>query len=66
MNDINTVNDWMERIALAIEENDPDILNDCVSKSVDWMQPEEERMAQVRLVESVKELMLDFRDFGSC
>jgi len=59
MNDIRTVNDWMNQIADAVEEGDPEMLNACIRKSIDWMQPEEERMAQVRLVESVKELMLD-------
>ena len=59
MNDIYTVNDWMERIADALEEGDTEMLNDCIRKSIDWMQPEDERMAQLRLVEGVKELMLD-------
>ena len=59
MNDIRTVNDWMNQIADAVEEGDPEMLNACIRKSIDWMQPEEERMAQMRLVESVKELMLD-------
>ena len=59
MNDIRTVNDWMNQIADALEEGDPEMLNACIRKSIDWMQPEEERMAQMRLVESVKELMLD-------
>ena len=59
MNDIYTVEDWMNRIADALEEGDPEMLNDCIRKSIDWMQPEDERMAQLRLVESVKELMLD-------
>lgn len=59
MNDIYTVNDWMNRIADALEEGDVNMLDDCISKSIDWLQPEEERMAQMRLVESVKELMLD-------
>ena len=59
MNDIYTVNDWMNQIADALEEGDPEMLNACIRKSIDWMQPEEERMAQMRLVESVKELMLD-------
>jgi len=59
VNNINTVNDWMNQIADALEENDVNMLDDCISKSIDWMQPEEERMAQMRLVESVKELMLD-------
>ena len=59
MNDIRTVNDWMNRIADALEEGDVNMLDDCISKSIDWLQPEEERMAQMRLVESVKELMLD-------
>ena len=61
MNDIYTVNDWMERIADALEEGDTEMLNDCISKSIDWMQPEDERMAQLRLVEGVKELMLDMQ-----
>lgn len=59
MNDIYTVNDWMNRIADALEEGNSDMLDACIRKSIDWMQPEEERMAQMRLVESVKELMLD-------
>jgi len=59
MNDINTVEDWMNRIADALEEGDPEMLNDCIRRSIDWLQPEDERMAQMRLVESVKELMLD-------
>jgi len=59
MNDIYTVNDWMERIADALEEGDTEMLNDCIRRSIDWMQPEDERMAQLRLVEGVKELMLD-------
>jgi len=59
MNDINTVNDWMNRIADALEEGDPEMLNECIRRSIDWMQPEDERMAQMRLVEGVKELMLD-------
>jgi len=59
MNDIYTVNDWMNRIADALEEGDVNMLDDCISKSIDWLQPEEERMAQMRLVEGVKELMLD-------
>ena len=59
MNDIYTVNDWMNRIAVALEENDVNMLDDCISKSIDWLQPEDERMAQMRLVEGVKELMLD-------
>ena len=59
MNDINTVNDWMNRIADALEEGNSDMLDACIRKSIDWMQPEEERMAQLRLVEGVKELMLD-------
>jgi len=59
MNDIYTVNDWMNRIADALEEGDPEMLNECIRKSIDWMQPEDERMAQLRLVEGVKELMLD-------
>jgi len=61
MNDIYTVNDWMERIADALEEGDTEMLNDCIRKSIDWMQPEDERMAQLRLVEGVKELMLDMQ-----
>ena len=59
MNDIYTVNDWMNQIADALEESDPEMLNACIRKSIDWMQPEDDRMAQMRLVESVKELMLD-------
>jgi len=59
MNDIYTVEDWMNRIADALEEGDSEMLNDCIRKSIDWMQPEDERMAQLRLVEGVKELMLD-------
>jgi len=59
MNDINTVNDWMNRIADALEEGNSDMLDACIRKSIDWMQPEDERMAQLRLVEGVKELMLD-------
>ncbi len=59
MNDIYTVNDWMNRVADALEENDVNMLDDCISKSIDWLQPEDERMAQMRLVEGVKELMLD-------
>jgi hypothetical protein len=59
MNDIYTVNDWMNRIADALEEGDPEMLNECIRKSIDWMQPEDERMAQMRLVEGVKELMVD-------
>lgn len=59
MNDIYTVNDWMNHIADALEEGDPEMLNECIRKSIDWMQPEDERMAQLRLVEGVKELMLD-------
>ena len=61
MNDIYTVEDWMNRIADALEEGDTEMLNDCISKSIDWMQPEDERMAQLRLVEGVKELMLDMQ-----
>jgi len=61
MNDIYTVNDWMERIADALEEGDTEMLNDCIRRSIDWMQPEDERMAQLRLVEGVKELMLDMQ-----
>jgi len=61
MNDIYTVEDWMNRIADALEEGDSEMLNDCIRKSIDWMQPEDERMAQLRLVESVKELMLDMQ-----
>ena len=61
MNDIYTVEDWMNRIADALEEGDPEMLNDCIRRSIDWMQPEDERMAQMRLVESVKELMLDMQ-----
>ena len=59
MNDIYTVNDWMNQIADAVKEGDPEMLNACIRKSIDWMQPEDERMAQMRLVEGVKELMLD-------
>ena len=59
MNDIRTVNDWMNQIADALEEGDVNMLDDCIRKSIDWMQPEDERMAQMRLVEGVKELMLD-------
>jgi len=59
MDNIYTVEDWMNRIADALEEGDTEMLNDCISKSIDWMQPEDERMAQLRLVEGVKELMLD-------
>jgi len=59
MNDIYTVNDWMNHIADALEESDPEMLNECIRRSIDWMQPEDERMAQMRLVEGVKELMLD-------
>lgn len=59
MNDIYTVNDWMNQIADAVEEGDPEMLNACIRKSIDWMQPEDGRMAQMRLVEGVKELMLD-------
>jgi len=44
-----------------LEEGDSEMLNDCIRKSIDWMQPEDERMAQLRLVESVKELMLDMQ-----
>jgi len=61
MDNIYTVEDWMNRIADALEEGDTEMLNDCISKSIDWMQPEDERMAQLRLVESVKELMLDMQ-----
>jgi len=61
MNDIYTVEDWMNRIADALEEGDTEMLNDCISKSIDWMQPEDERMAQLRLVEGVKELLLDMQ-----
>jgi len=59
MDDIYTVNDWMNRIADALEEGDPEMLNECIRRSIDWLQPEDERMAQMRLVEGVKELMLD-------
>jgi hypothetical protein len=59
MNDIYTVNDWMNRIADALEEGNSDMLNECIRKSIDWLQPEDERMAQMRLVEGVKELMVD-------
>jgi len=59
MNDIYTVNDWMNHIADALEEGNSEMLDECIRKSIDWMQPEEERMAQLRLVEGVKELMLD-------
>ena len=59
MDDIYTVNDWMNRIADALEEGDPEMLNECIRRSIDWLQPEDERMAQLRLVEGVKELMLD-------
>ena len=59
MNDIYTVNDWMNQIADALEEGDPEMLNECIRRSIDWLQPEDERMTQMRLVESVKELMLD-------
>jgi len=61
MSDIYTVEDWMNRIADALEEGDPEMLNDCIRRSIDWMQPEDERMAQLRLVEGVKELMLDMQ-----
>jgi len=61
MDNIYTVEDWMNRIADALEEGDTEMLNDCISKSIDWMQPEDERMAQLRLVEGVKELMLDMQ-----
>jgi len=61
MDNIYTVEDWMNRIADALEEGDPEMLSDCISKSIDWMQPEDERMAQLRLVEGVKELMLDMQ-----
>ena len=61
MDNIYTVEDWMNRIADALEEGDPEMLSDCISKSIDWMQPEDERMAQLRLVEGVKELMLDMK-----
>ena len=59
MNDIRTVNDWMNQIADALEEGDVNMLDDCIRCSIDWLQPEDERMAQMRLVEGVKELMLD-------
>ena len=59
MDNIYTVEDWMNRIADALEEGDPEMLNCCIRKSLDWLQPDDERMAQMRLVESVKELMLD-------
>lgn len=59
MNDINNLNDWMNRIADALEEGDPEMLNECIRRSIDWLQPEDESMAQLRLVEGVKELMLD-------
>jgi len=61
MDNIYTVEDWMNRIADALEEGDTEMLNLCISKSIDWMQPEDERMAQLRLVEGVKELMLDMQ-----
>jgi len=61
MDNIYTVEDWMNRIADALEEGDTEMLNDCIRRSIDWMQPEDERMAQLRLVEGVKELMLDMQ-----
>lgn len=59
MNDIYTLNDWMNRIADAVEEDDVNMLNDCIRKSIDWLQPEEDRIAQMRIVENMKVLMLD-------
>lgn len=59
MSEINTVNDWMNHIANAIAEEDHDMLYDCIHRSKDWLQPEEERTAQLNLIEAVKELMID-------
>ena len=59
MHNINTVNDFMNTVAEAVEERDFDALDTCASVAKDWLQPEDERNAQLNLIESVRYMMMD-------
>jgi len=61
---INTVNEWMEQLAEAMREGDFDKIQACRRASLDWLQPEQERVAQMQLVETVEEVMMDIEDMA--
>ena len=52
MTGVNTVNDWMNELAEALREGDIDKINKLGEMSYQWLQPSDERAAQINLCEA--------------
>ena len=59
---VNTINDWMNELADAIENNNTQAIGRLTSISEDWLQMSEERQAQIRLLQSVQDIIEENMD----
>jgi hypothetical protein len=57
--DIRTVTALMNAAAEALQERDPDTLEDLGRFSQDWLQPEDERQAQQNMLDAMMESLLE-------
>jgi urease accessory protein UreF len=57
--DIRTVTALMNAAAEALQERDPDTLEDLDRLIRDWLQPEDERQAQQNMLDAMMESLLE-------
>ena len=54
---VNNVNDWMNELADALRNNDPEMIVKLQDISYQWIQPREEAGAQNNLCEAILDTM---------
>ena len=62
MRNVHSVTDLMTAAARAVQDRSTNDLFDLMAVARDWLQPEQERNAQMELLESLVELVEELRD----
>ena len=56
---MNTLNDWMNELAVALRDRDEERVSELDNISYGWLQGSEERGAQQNLIEAVYEVIYE-------
>jgi len=57
LNDINSTTDLLRAIALALDTNNPELLEELENVCNDWLQTSDERDAQLTLIQSAQSVL---------
>ena len=57
--EIHTLNDWMKYLADALDDMSPEMIEQLRSISNNWLQADDEREAQLKLLDAAERIIYD-------